>query len=101
MDTIGGFLENLFIPNKNKDKGEDEIPVKPVEKPVEIWFHRKVTVTWKNYTEVFDNASDFSFHNNDLFYISFKDEDGNVVKKVYIPMREVIRFDVERIKHER
>ena len=38
MDTVGEFLENLFIPNKNKDKGEDKILIKPVEKPVEIWF---------------------------------------------------------------
>lgn len=91
-----GIFDNMFG-KAEIAKEDDKIPMKPVEKPVEVRYRRRVTVVWKDHTEVFDNASDFTFLTYKVFYISFKDEDGNVIKKVYVPMKEVIRFDVELI----
>jgi len=90
-----GFFDNFFT---DEDKGEDKIPLAPVEMPVEIKYHKRVTVIWRNFTEVFDNTTGIVFENKDLFYISFKDEDGNVIRKVYVPMREIIKIDVEKVK---
>jgi|WetSurMetagenome_2_1015567.scaffolds.fasta_scaffold30666_3 hypothetical protein len=100
MDTVGEFLENLFVPNKNKGKCEDEIPMKPVEKPPEIKITKKVTVMWKKdgSKEVFENVSDFGFKTNKLVHISFKDEADDTIRRIYVPVKEVSRFDLEWIK---